>query len=217
MSLVIWHDEKGTKHTKLWPSSSRGLIDSLSSSDKAFLEGFQGRRHNKELWMPEAERYPPGCLLTLDDVRAVVNGRIIHVLAPQQYDRIDDLRRCWGRELGLTNWKPETAEERARRVSRILQAHEEFMQDMGGMNEFARYNILNEERVGSFSGHHNKDAHPSVAYRFGRRPCDPAADHKLKGVAVTGSGSDIWLKVGKPLLTFYKQLELAEGHRSRDT
>ena len=211
MRLVIWHDEKGTKHTKLWPSS-RGL-DSLSSSDKAFLEGF----HSQTPRHIEAEHYPPGCLLTLDDVRAVVNGRIIHVLAPQQYDRIDDLHRCWGRELGLTNWKPETAEERARRVSRILQAHEEFMQDMGGMNEFARYNILNEERVGSFSGHHNKDAHPSVAYHFGRRPCDPAADHKLKGVAVTGSGSDIWLKVGKPLLTFYKQLELAEGYRLRAT
>ena len=27
--------------------------------------------------MPEAEDYPPGCLLTLDDVRAVVNGHTL--------------------------------------------------------------------------------------------------------------------------------------------
>ena len=213
MSLVIWHDEKGTKHTKLWPSS-RGPIDSLSSTDKAFLEGFQRQRWQKDLMMPAAEDYPPGCLLTLDDVRAVVNGHTLHVIAPQQYDCIDvfDNDQCWGGALGLTHWKPETAEERACRVSRHLQALEEW----GGVNEFARYNILNEERVGSFSGHHNKDAHPSVAYRFGRRPCDPAADHKLKGVAVTGSGADIWLKVGKPLLTFFRQLEVAEGYQSRE-
>ena len=178
-------------------------VSSLPSADLAFIDGFW-ERHLAD--MPGRDGYPEGCLLLLDDVRAVLSGSVgaLLVIAPQHYNCIEIFDKDHSL---IADWTPETAQERHLRQQLSLQALEEW----GPPTEFAKYNILNDERIGSFYSTYNPDAHPCVALE-GRIPCHPGAHHKTKGVAVTGSGADVWLKVGTPLLTFYKQLE-AESSR----
>ena len=56
-------------------------VSSLPSADLAFIDGFW-ERHLAD--MPGRDGYPEGCLLLLDDVRAVLSGSVgaILVIAP---------------------------------------------------------------------------------------------------------------------------------------
>ena len=57
-------------------------VSSLPSADLAFIDGFW-ERHLAD--MPGRDGYPEGCLLLLDDVRAVLSGSVgaLLVIAPQ--------------------------------------------------------------------------------------------------------------------------------------
>ena len=97
-------------------------VSSLPSADLAFIDGFW-ERHLAD--MPGRDGYPEGCLLLLDDVRAVLSGSVavgaILVIAPQHYNCIEIFDKDHPL---IADWTPETAQERQLRQQLSLQALE---------------------------------------------------------------------------------------------
>ena len=87
-------------------------VSSLPSADLAFIDGFW-ERHLAD--MPGRDGYPEGCLLLLDDVRAVLSGSVgalpdvnfadlaavIGVLVLGEHDVLDVVDRVRARRLAL--------------------------------------------------------------------------------------------------------------------
>ena len=95
-------------------------VSSLPSADLAFIDGFW-ERHLAD--MPGRDGYPEGCLLLLDDVRAVLSGSVgaLLVIAPQHYNCIEIFDKDHSL---IADWTPETAQERHLRQQLSLQALE---------------------------------------------------------------------------------------------
>jgi len=175
--------------------------DGLSVVDTAWLESFW--RTHKRIHDPAPEAYPPGTLLTMQDLHKVRQTNLaIHVLSPQGYESTELLTA----QHDHLQERFSAEEMRMRRREELISAAEWF--PAGQLPPAVEHNILKLERIGIFKEHFNKGAmisHASYAQAFVL--ADPAAPHKLSGVATTGSGSDVWYKVGPPLLDFYKRLE----------
>lgn len=177
--------------------------DGLSAADTAWLASFW-RTHN-DISLPEPEAYPPGALLMMEDLRQLreQTNLVILALAPQSYESTellianhDHLKERFSAE-----------EMRMRRKEQLISAAEVYLEARMQLPPAVEHNILKLERIGIFTEHFNKGAMINHAKTFPL--ADPAAPHKLSGVATTGSGSDVWYKIGEPLLDFYKRLEQA--------